>query len=284
MKFLMSIISFFPVFSFGQTIGAFKNATAFIYNKDSLGNANPNGTCFIVGRRFKNDSTGMQVFLVTAKHVLENKDGSLVKEFYIRMNTKDSNSRFIYYRIDTTAKNRNIFFHKDKSVDIAVLVFSPTKDDYVFKYIPPSFIPEKIAFNSLNIEEGNEVFFAGLFVQYVGDHKIFPVFRFGHVSLITDEKILWVGQKREMIFLEISSFGGNSGAPVYARIPQPNGSERLILIGVLSGTFRDFADIQVIQTSGTPVAIYNNGISGVTPSYFLNEILFSDELKKIFGE
>ena len=284
MRILLLLFLALPVLTVGQSLGDFKNATAFIYAKDSLGNPVPNGTCFIIGSKVRNDSLGFQLFFVTAKHVLQNKDGSLVKDFFIRLNTEDSNSRFIFYKIDTISKNRNIFFHSDKSVDIAVFLYSPSKDDYVFKYIPESFIPDRATFNSLNIEEGNEAFFAGLFVPYVGQHKIYPIFRFGHISLLTDEKIMWVGENRNMILLEVSSFGGNSGAPVYLIITQPDGSKRAILGGILSGTFRDVANISIIPTNGTPVALYNNGISGVTPVYFLKEIVSSKEFLTRFSD
>lgn len=283
MKHLLLGLFLFPVALFGQSFSAFKDATAFVYKKDSLGNPVPAGTCFLIAKYVTNDTSRFYTFFVTAKHVLQDKDGSLLKEFYIRMNTKDSNSRFIYYKIDTSEKNRSVFFHKDSSVDLAVFLYSPKKDDYNYKVIPESFIPDRASFKKFNIEEGSEAFFAGLFVPYAGDHKIFPIFRFGHISLVTDEKIMWVGEKREMILLEISSYGGNSGAPVYVKLQQQDGSIRVILLGILSGTFRDIADIAIIQTNSTPVALYNNGISGVVPAYFLNEIIFSTEFNKILG-
>jgi hypothetical protein len=284
MRLLFLILFIYPSLLIAQSLASFKNATAFVYAKDSLGKPVPNGTCFIIGKKLKSDSSLAQLFFVTAKHVLQNPDGSLVKDFFIRMNTLDSNSRLIYYKVDTTKNKRNVFFHKDNSVDIAVFMFSPTKSDYNFRYIPESLIPDKSTFKSLNIEEGNEAFFAGLFVPYTGEQKIFPIFRFGYISLITDERIMWVGEKRELILMEISSFGGNSGAPVYFKLQKPDGSVQVVLGGVLSGTFRDVADISIISTSRMPVAFYNNGISGVTPVYFLNDIIYSPEFLNIFGQ
>lgn len=86
-----------------------------------------------------------------------------------------------------------------------------------------------------------------------------------------------------MILLESSSYGGNSGSPVYFRINYPDGKSQLALGGVLNGTFRDIAKLEIIQNAvnGIPVTYYNNGISGITPTYLLYEILFSDELKSI---
>jgi hypothetical protein len=45
----------------------------------------------------------------------------------------------------------------------------------------------------------------------------------------------------------------------------------------INGTYRDVAEIKVVETGFTPVAIYNNGISGITPVYLLRDILYSKE-------
>jgi hypothetical protein len=265
----------FPLFTIGQDLEDFKKPIAFIYAKDSLGNPVPNGTCFIIGKKIPNDSLYVKPYFVTAKHVLLNKDSSLMKEIYIKMNTKDANSRFIVMNIDTSGPLKTTFFHEDKSVDLALLIYSPKKTDYEYKYIPESFLFDRIEFNNLKIGEGTEAFFTGLFVPFIGERKIYPIYRFGKVALIPDEKIMWINEKREIHLIEISSFGGNSGAPVFYKILQPDGRERIILGGVLSGTYRDFANIIVLPTNATPFALYNNGISGITPVYFLKELLNS---------
>ena len=281
MKIIFLFLAWLPLASKAQNVGQFKEATAFIYAKDSLGNPVPNGTCFIIGIPSKSDTLSNYYFYVTARHVLENKDGSLMKDIFIRMNTKDSQTRFIYHPIVTSGPNQSVFFHKDLNVDIAVLIYSPGKSDYDFKVLAESFITGRDEFNKLKIEEGTEVFFTGLFVPYVGERKIFPICRFGHISLFTNEKINWIGKEREMFLMEISSYGGNSGAPVYIKITETNGSQKYILGGILSGTFRDVASIAFIQTNNAPVALYNNGISGVTPVYLLHDILNSIEFRKL---
>ena len=275
MKYLFFLPLLISSLTNAQTLSDTKNSVAFIYIKDSLGNFLPNGTCFIIGKKVKEDTTLIQPFLVTAKHVLQKSDGSFFKEIFIRMNTKDSNSRLIYYPIDTSKLHATVILHPDESVDIALLTLSSSKTDYDFKYIPESLLLDRITFKSLKIEEGTEAFFVGLFSPYQGIHKIYPIFRFGHIALKTNEKIFWVDKMREMLLFEVSSYGGNSGSPVFLLVNMPDGRTHLVLAGILSGTFRDAADIEVISTSGTPVALYNNGISGVTPSYLLRDILLS---------
>lgn len=279
---ILSILSLAIVKVQSQSISEIKSVTSFIYVKDTSSNWVPNGTCFFVGIESTKDKSKFYPYLITAKHVLQKKDGSYHKEIQIKMNTADSSSRFTWVPIHLTIPHKNVFVHTDASVDIAVIPYVPPKDDYLFKYLDTTFLFDRQAFKKLSIQEGTETFFTGLFRQYIGEKKIYPIVRFGRISLITEERIDWIGMKREMILLETSSFGGNSGSPVYFKIIDPNGSYTNILGGVLNGTYRDYAPIRIIKTSmDEPVAIYNNGISGITPVYLIRDILYSDELKKI---
>lgn len=281
MREFLVILFLFPLLCFGQTMADIKSAVSFIYVNDSLGNPVPNGTCFFIGIRAHKDSLTFP-YLVTAKHVLQRKDGSFYKEIFVRMNTIDSNSKLTYLPLHVAKPYNNVFMHSDPSVDIAVIPYVPPKNDYLFRFLDTTFLLDRQTFKSLNIQEGTDAFFTGLFTAYTGEKKIYPIVRFGRLSLITDERIDWVGMKREMLLVETSSFGGNSGSPIYFNIVNPNGTTRLILGGVLNGTYRDVAEVKVIETGNlTPVAIYNNGISGITPSYLLKDILFSEEIQKL---
>lgn len=265
-----------------QFISEIKSAVSFIYVEDSLGNKVANGTCFFVSIKSKEDTSNYYPYLVTAKHVLQDVNGEFYKAVFVRMNTVDS-SRFTYVPIITDSPEKRVYFHSDSTVDIAVIPYVPPKDDYLFKSLEPGYLIDKPTFKNLPIEEGTETFFTGLFTPYAGNKRIHPIVRFGRISLITDEKIDWVGMKREMMLLETSSFGGNSGSPVYFKVPLSNGLYKIILGGVLNGTYRDYAEIKVIETSVDfmPIALYNNGISGITPVYLLRDILYSNELEKL---
>lgn len=199
------------------------------------------------------------------------------------MNTTDSSSRYTLMPIFFNSPNKNVFFHSDSTVDIAVIPYAPPTKNYIFRFLDTTFLCDRNQFKTLPIIEGTEVFFTGLFIPFVGERQIYPIVRFGRVALMPNEKIDWVGMKREMILIETSSFGGNSGSPVYFKITYPNRKSSLLLGGILNGTFRDTAEIKFVETSGkfTPYAIYNNGISGITPVYFLKEILFSEEISKL---
>jgi hypothetical protein len=51
----------------------------------------------------------------------------------------------------------------------------------------------------------------------------------------------------------------------------------------MRGRFNDVEPVRAIEspTVSIPVTTANIGIAAVTPSYFLHDILFSDELKKL---
>jgi len=265
-----------------QSISDVKEAVSFIYVEDSIGTLVPNGTCFFLGMVSSKDKSRMHQYLVTAKHVLKKKDGSFHEKIQVRMNTKDS-SRFVLANLSYEGLKKNVFTHWDKAVDIAVIPFAPNVDDIVNKRLDTTFLYDRNTFYSLSISEGSEAFFTGLFVPFIGEKKIHPIVRTGHISLFSDEKIDWIAGKTEVFLVELSSFGGNSGSPVYFKADLPEGRKKLVLGGVLSGTYQDIAKIIMIQNGAkdTPIAVYNNGISVVVPVYFLYEILNSEELKKV---
>jgi hypothetical protein len=284
MKKCILLLLLIPALVKAQYMAEVKSAVSFIYIQDSLGNPIPNGTCFFIGIKSEKDSLVVYPYLVTAKHVLQKKDGSFLTSILVRMNTIDSNSKFTYEPLLYDGPNKNVYLHPDSSIDLAVIPYIPPKKDYLFKFLDQDFLKDRKAFQSLPIEEGTEVFFTGLFAPYVGEKMIYPIVRFGRVSLITDEKVDWIGLKREMMLIETSSFGGNSGSPVYFKVGDFVKGFQLILGGVLNGTYRDAAEIKMVPTGSTPVAIYNNGISGITPVYLLRDIIYSkaliDERKK----
>ena len=281
--FILTLFIFTFLIIKGQSVSDLKSVTAFIYVQDSLGRKSPNGTCFFVGIRSKQDTTQYYPYLVTAKHVLQKEGEEFHTEIFVRMNTKDS-SRFSHVPIDTNSTQRSVYFHSDPSIDIAVIPYLPLENDFIFKFIDTSFIFDRKAFQSLQIHEGLETLFTGLFTAFIGDAKINPIVRFGKIALVSEEKIDWVKGKSDLILVETSSYGGNSGSPIYFKIPIPNSFNgyQLILGGILSGTFRDLAEIKVIENSNiVPIVPYNNGISAITPVYLLREILYSDELSKL---
>lgn len=265
-----------------------KSTVSFIYLLNDKGEYEANGTGFFIGARKNPSDSVYYVNLVTAKHVL--KPDINKKEFYktvfVRLNKKVGEPEYLRLDLYPEGKNKNVFVHADTSVDIAVIPALPDDKIYDFVFMPDDIMTTKDDFKTLKITEGSNVFFTGMFTPYTGEHKNYPIVRFGKVALITEEKILWDGIKTDLYLIESSSYGGNSGSPVFFFLGverEPGslfiGNPVLKLAGIMKGSFNDVKPIKVVETRAVPVSISNMGISAVVPAYKLYELLYSEEMK-----
>jgi hypothetical protein len=267
-----------------------KTIVAFIFvDKDA--NLIPYGTGFFVGVKHPNEPNVFTPYLVTAKHVISKPNSTgYFDKIFLRLNKTDGGSEIVTLPIVPDGNNKTVFFHDDPSVDIAVIPCLPNENMFDFKVLPDEKLTTQEEYKNLNIREGSDVFFVGLFASYLGAEKNYPVVRFGRVALVTNEKILFNGKQQDLYLIEVGSYGGNSGSPVFFYLGadrEPGtlyfGSPVLKLAGIMEGTFLDAKEIKFIETKTIPIAQSNMGIAAVVPSYKLREILFGDELKKKRG-
>jgi hypothetical protein len=265
----------------------------FIFASDDTVHPEPLGTGFFVSVQ----DTSM--YLVTSAHVLQEKTtGRYYKTIWLRVNTLQGGVNFS--RLDLNAalppfrqEDKNIFLHANSSVDLAVIPVWLNSADLDIKTLPAEkFIPKsKGEFSDLKISIGSDVFFTGLFTDFIGRARNYPIARFGHVALISDELIPWKEDRKpevlaELYLIESTSFGGNSGSPTFFYL----GSDRvpgaltvsapeLKLAGVVKGRFNEAA----LPNNNTAASIpfENVGISAVVPSYLLYDLLFGTELKEL---
>jgi len=284
-----------------------KKAVAFIYLFDNQSNPialdhkgnllklkqeSPVGTGFLIGvkRLGMEDSYG--TYLVTNKHVLQKSDGSTIPILGFRVNLIKGGVEIIKVPLVEKGDKKNIFFHNDPSVDLAVIIpkgLDLTKHD--FKFMLDDLLTSKEDLTRLEVGEGTDVFFVGLFGSHFGQQKNTPVVRFGKLAEVTDEKVNWNGVMTDLYLLEATSIGGHSGSPVFFYLEgfrRPGvitaGGQVFKLAGVMQGYFNELSEIQMFQPTQVtpiPVAVLNSGISAIVPAYKLHEILFSDELKAL---
>jgi hypothetical protein len=304
--FVISLVN--AEFANSETIPVeFKKVVTFIFPSDSEGrllrdqknNPIPYGTGFFVGVKSE-DGKLIHGYLVTAKHVLKDSQGNDFNRVYIRLNKKEGDAEFVALDLIQNGQ-RAVHTHADPSVDIAVVPALPPQVNFDFKIVLDDMLSTKATFEEFNIAEGSDVFFIGLFTTYYGEHKNNPIARFGRVAMFPDDPIGWIdyqGQPQQharLYLIETQSYGGNSGSPVFFalgpdRSPKSGfilGSSLVKLAGIMRGRFNDTNPaIGLIQspTAQTPITLPSIGIAAVTPSYFLHEILFSDELKKVRAE
>ena len=265
-----------------------KKVVTFILIDDGKGGLIPNGTGFFVGVQDPANPKRHFVYLATARHVISPKPfGPLYPQVYVRLTKKTGGTEIVKIPLISTGPNRSVFVHADSSVDLAVIPGLPSEEVFDFRFLPDELITTKPKFVELGISEGSEVFFAGLFTQFLGEQANYPVVRFGRVALLTPEKIPWGDKKMELYLLESSSFGGNSGSPVFFYLGSDRspgnlivGPPQIFLAGVMMGAYQDQQPIGVIETAAIPVSRSNLGISAVVPAYRLHELLFSKEMQE----
>ncbi|MCH7648990.1 MAG: hypothetical protein IIA83_10335 [Thaumarchaeota archaeon] len=174
------------------------------------------GTGFFVGVPSGYDTNISYMYFVTAKHVLQNKDGNFYEIFGIRLNKHSGNSDIIW----VSKEQLQIFTHSNPDVDIAI--FSCAPDEKIFDYtiLGQDFFLNDEMMTANKIEEGTDILFTGLFTSHIGQKRNQPIVRFGKTALISDEKVEWkeegkLPQMLELYLMECQSFGGNSGSPVF---------------------------------------------------------------------
>ena len=253
-----------------------------------------NGTGFFVMVQNDNGSGGYG-YLVTAKHVLMDATGNFFRRIFLRVNQKSGGSVFLPLDLRSSGTDKNVYTHSDDTVDIAVVPAWPDEKVFDSLAIPDSMIRSKEDFKKTTIAPGSDVFFAGLFTSYYGDKVNVPIFRFGRVAMLPEDRIRWQDSPNKppqlvhLYLLETMSFGGNSGSPVFFSQGidrQPGsivvGAPEITLAGVMKGNFNEARPGTFIQVPNAvaPVFAQNIGIAAVTPAYLLREILMSDTLKK----
>jgi len=218
----------------------------------------PLGTAFFVSYP---DSRGGPdygfIYIVTAKHVLKDGDGSFLKEIRLRLNLLSPNGQqacdFINGIPVSDANGNLIWFHDaDDAVDIAALPLLPDQKKFDFKAIPITMFADDAKLRSRQVAEGDSLYFIGLMTQYYGETKNYPVVRRGTLAIMTDEKIDTPTGRQNAFIAELQSWPGNSGSPVLLNLGGLRGStlmagSDLSFLGILSGSFVNRFILSVIS-------------------------------------
>lgn len=231
-------------------------------------------------------------YLVTAKHVLKDADGSFLRTIRVRLSLKSPIGDRGYEFVDDVPvadeRGRLIWFsHDDPAVDVAVLPFLPDMEKFDFKVIPVSLFADDAFMAREKISEGDSLYFIGLMSQYYGDNQNLPLVRRGTLALMTNEKIETPTGRQSAYIAELSSWPGNSGSPVFLNLSgfRPNGvivgGGGIKFLGVLVGSFLNRVRATTVDTA-TVVGgnEFNTGISFIVPAAQLANILESPAAKR----
>lgn len=177
----------------------------------------PAGSGFVTGVEKRGASTPQMwngwKFLITAKHVVLNRS-----EIIVRVNANDS-SKFLCKTIELQAQgpNQNVVLAK-AGIDLAAIVF-PEIEGYTATVVPSFMVMDEQKMQEWSIGVGTEVFTVGYLYGYSGQKANYPVTKFGHISMMSEES--WYYNETSKLFeqgyvLDLSNAPGLSGSPVLA--------------------------------------------------------------------
>jgi hypothetical protein len=260
------------------------------------GEIKPGGTGFLVVH--KEDGYGFG-YLVTARHVAKRVQphGDVV----IRINKKGEDA--VNFRV------RDIYwaYHTDETVDVAVTptlpFIHPTKYDVAYYDLADLVRPSD---NPYRVQCGDPICIVGLFHWHSGSGRNTPIVHSGNIALLPDprEKIpIWdriAGQlqKVEAYLVEVQTFEGLSGAPVFQRemlgladYPEQNGGQLMVqtgaqLLGVYAGAWAGEPSATLASDRNWgPDKRIPAGMGIVVPGERILEVVMNDpELKKYRAE
>lgn len=268
-SFLLNEIGFSQEINFYDEL---KNSIIYVYAKNLKGQYIPWGTAFIISYKKPDLKDVNFKYVITAKHVVLDNDSLQNDSIFFRLNKIGESYEIVGIKKNISNKNQNIFFHLDESVDLAVIPVT-IGNDVKYESIPIDAFYFKSQLSSDGISVGTETFFSGLYSHYHGYKKNNPIVRFGKISLIPDEKILFNNVFTDVILCETTGFPGNSGSPMMIKYKKGN-IEHMRLIGVVSYKYNETNKIGDKKS----IMIENSGITAIVPSEYIMQIL---ELPKL---
>jgi hypothetical protein len=237
----------------------------------------PFGTCFFIYAATPRD--GWVFYLVTAKHVLRKMQATATGPMYVRLNKKEEQG--VYYH---PLPRDGWHEHEDTSVDAAILqIHLPFEKGTSGQFLAvnfsavletPDLVPKNEPGHQWPPREGEEICVVALFLQHPGQERNYPVFRFGHISLMSDERIDGEYGPSEYHLIENQVYRGHSGAPVFVHY----GSLHLYLFGILAAAYPSEEEIRSVPDRAEKY--YNLGISKVVPIQKVVDILNQEDLRK----
>ena len=233
------------------------------------------GTGFIVAVESETDLGAAYFYVVTNKHVIEGGNTT------VRFNTTSQTHEAFEY------DERNWFASKDADLAIYLLPNLNPKHIWLRPITVHQFVTREII-KKLDIGIGDDVFFAGRFINAEGKDKNRPSLRFGTIAQVSTDVI----DGEESLLVEARSIPGYSGSPVF--VYWLAGSPRSVmlhaiaerglgpfLLGIDWSHINDYVDAKDDKGNKLSFKIRSNsGMMGVVPIWKLEELLSRPDVKK----
>jgi hypothetical protein len=249
---------------FNINLDVVRRSVVFLHRKDATGNLSEAGTGFLLVVPTKSNPGVGFLLLVTARHIVDPEwDGCpptkdilfavLNKKNYDPQ--KDLAGTVDVPLVDVIDGQAAWHYPSDESVDIAVmLVNGPAflSMDLENQPIRISQLPTEQELKLVN--SGAQIASAGLLLGASGTKRNYPIFKFGNVSSVPDEKVgvaccpTCAAKLQTDWMIAASLVAGNSGSPIFF-VPPSFSSQRAFLLGVQSSSFAgsDVAGMAPVQ-------------------------------------
>ena len=219
------------------------------------------------------DDKGQQphkIFLVTTRHVFENK-----KKVTLRFNLNEKGTRTYELLLEQDDK-REWLTHKNPKIDTAVvgINFNALINDGIkCEFLPESRFAYIEIIKTQGIAQGDGVFVLGFPMGLAGSDQNYVIVRGGIISRLDSEII----EKDGAFLIDSTVFPGNSGGPVIlkpdlAHLSGTKAVNQAYILGVVS-KYIQFSDVAVSQQTQEPRIVFmeNSGLSHVVPLDFVRQ-------------
>lgn len=212
--------------------------------------------------------TGMFMYFVTARHVLDKIRDKGAENAAIRVNLKAGGCEYLYCPLNAFTA------HPDPTVDLVIV---HADNELPQTTVVPWSMFGGVVTNAFvereNIGVGTPISIAGLFTHHGGRDKNLPIVRSGNIAAMAEEKVLTKMGLMDALLIEARSIGGLSGSPVFTNLalermydPPIQSFEDVsgtLLLGIVHGHFDEGPEGERV----------NVGIGIVTPATKLVELL-----------
>jgi hypothetical protein len=236
--------------AFSINVEAVRRSVVFLHKVDASGNLQEAGTGFLLVVPTKSDPNRGYWFLVTARHIADPTwngcpaTGTLNAVF----NKKDFDPKKDIEGTIRVPVPGGWVSPDDDSADVAVAVLNaPLIASLNIENAPLSIGDLPSSEELKRINTGAQIASAGLLLGASGTHRNYPIFKFGYVSSVPDEKVpvaccAGCAAKLETVWMIAASLvPGNSGSPIFfVPVGFPGigvSGQRAFLIGVQSSSF-----------------------------------------------
>ncbi|HEX3465975.1 MAG TPA: hypothetical protein VHS78_18145 [Candidatus Elarobacter sp.] len=245
------------------------------------------GTAFFVIRDSQLRPSAGHVYLITAKHVIDDLAHRGYYHVFVRLNMAESAATWYGTKVSEWVLHPN-----DSLADVAVFPFTRR----VFDHSDQRLFPIKDAatqevLSAWAVGVGEELFFPGLFYRHYGRERNLPIVRTGTIAGMPSEKLRVRDGLIDAYLVEARSIGGLSGSPVFVRLDSRKASEhftrRVItrptpfygLLGLIRGHYEE-----ELALDSPRVEALNMGIGIVVPVEKIIETILHPELVEKYNE